>query len=677
MKLQFKDTYAYFNEGKLLLGNSRLNRAFDLTANRMFTTTLEISTVSGKTIRAANRAPVEDFTFFDNNCAPEELAWSLEAVYGRIESHPRFGAPYLVVNCVIHEALQQLTLRREFRIWPGAPFLAIRNHIRSSLAPNIPWTNRRELIDEFAATCGGGGRVFESRMDVLAPSADFRPRLMVEFFGRTDFCDTPVVIREFSGEGRFRGNICSFSNPDGYGFFYLQEAPPYMERRDLEQYDFRYENGVLASCGWGISPVEIEPGHEYASYFNMLCVYRPGEQPESLLKEYLRLRFPLPHAACRVTVNPWGGGRFGERINPQFLLDEVEAAADCGAESYQIDDGWQAGGTLAELCSRNRKIDAWEFWRYSERLPDRSLQQLRAVAERHGIELSLWIAPSSNDDYRDWCELRDILLGFYTRDGISCFKLDGTNLRTSRAEENFSAMLEGVETESGNAVVFNFDLTWGQRQGYFRCLEYGTLFLENRYVCYDSGLGYHPERSWRNVWRLAHWHEMQRFQIEIPHPGEINREFYRAKSESQPDSYSLEYWCALTLFANPLLWFMPSRIPKADRAVVRRMMEFHRRHRAAIFSGVISPVGSEPDGASLSGLISAGGSDGVWLLLLREHGESSGRFRLSAAPGTGDFELLLGEGECVGSADDGFREFHLPATGSFAVFHGVAIEKER
>ena len=207
-----------------------------------------------------------------------------------------------------------------------------------------------------------------------------------------------------------------------------------MERRDLEQYDFRYENGVLASCGWGISPVEIEPGHEYASYFNMLCVYRPGEQPESLLKEYLRLRFPLPHAACRVTVNPWGGGRFGERINPQFLLDEVEAAADCGAESYQIDDGWQAGGTLAELCSRNRKIDAWEFWRYSERLPDRSLQQLRAVAERHGIELSLWIAPSSNDDYRDWCELRDILLGFYTRDGISCFKLDGTNLRTSRAE---------------------------------------------------------------------------------------------------------------------------------------------------------------------------------------------------------------------------------------------------
>ena len=195
MKLQFKDTYAYFNEGKLLLGNSRLNRAFDLTANRMFTTTLEISTVSGKTIRAANRAPVEDFTFFDNNCAPEELAWSLEAVYGRIESHPRFGAPYLVVNCVIHEALQQLTLRREFRIWPGAPFLAIRNHIRSSLAPNIPWTNRRELIDEFAATCGGGGRVFESRMDVLAPSADFRPRLMVEFFGRTDFCDTPGVFR--------------------------------------------------------------------------------------------------------------------------------------------------------------------------------------------------------------------------------------------------------------------------------------------------------------------------------------------------------------------------------------------------------------------------------------------------------------------------------------------------
>lgn len=672
MNLQFQDAGAWFDGRTLRLGNCRLCRTFDLSAGRMFTTALEISAASGSSVRAANRAPIEDFTFFDNNCAPEELAWSLEAVYGRIERHPRYGAPFLTVNCVIREALQKLTLRREFRIWPGAPFLVMRNHLIPSLAPNIPWSSRRELIDEFAATCGGKKRVFESRMDTLAPAPDFAPRETVEFFGRTDFCDTPVAARPISGGGRFRGNICAFSNPEGYGFFYLQEAPPYMERRDLELYDFRCEDGVIASCNWGIPPMEIEPGREYASYFNLLCVHRPGERPESLLKNYLRLRFPLRKEACKVTVNPWGGGHFLERIRPQFLLDEIEAAAECGAESYQIDDGWQAGGSLAELCSRNRKLDAWEFWRCSDRLPGGSLRALRDAAERCGVGLSLWIAPSSNDDYRDWRALRDILLGFRFRDGVGCFKLDGTNLRTCRAEENFNALLESAEAESGGTITFNFDLTWGQRQGYFRCLEYGTLFLENRYVCYNSGLGYHPERTWRNLWRLARWHEVQRFQLEIPHPGEINRAFYQAKGESQPDSYPFEYWCAVALFANPLLWFMPSRIPAEDRAVVRRMMEFHRRHREAVFSGEIAPVGPEPDGASLSGLVSSGGTDGIWLLLLRENGERSGRFRLPVAPGTGRFELLLGVGECAASERGGCLEFRLPSPGSFAVFHGKA-----
>ena len=672
MNLQFHDIYARFDGRTLLLGNNRLTRTIDLAANRMFTTALEITTAAGGTIRAANRAPVEDFTFFDNNCTPNELAWSLEAVYGRIEHHPRCGAPYLVVNCIIREALQRLTLRREFRLWPDAPFLVIRNHLLPRLAPNIPWTARRELIDEYQATCGTKERIFESRMDTLAPASGFRPREIVEFFGRTDFCDTPVVSRKLTGEGRFRGNICTFADPDGYGFFYLQEAPPYMERRDLENYDFRYENGVFASCNWGIHPMEIEPGHEYASYFNVLFVHRPDERPESLLKQYLRLRYPLPAEACRVTVNPWGGGHFGERINPQFLLDEVHAAAECGAEAYQIDDGWQRGGTLAELCSRNRKIDAWDFWRCSERLPGGSLQALRSTAEACGIELSLWIAPSSNDDYRDWRDLRDLLLGFHFRDGIGCFKLDGTNLRTCRAEENFNAMLENTEIESGNAIVFNFDLTWGQRQGYFRCLEYGTLFLENRYVCYDSGLGYHPERTWRNLWNLARWHEVQRFQIEIPHPGEIDREFYRNRGESQPDEYILEYWCAVALFANPLLWLTPSRIPVSDRATIRRMMEFHRRHREAIFAGIITPVGHEPDGASLSGLLSQNGSGGgAWLLLLRERNEPDGCFLLPcAAIGVRrKMQCLLGDGECTLSADGETLEFHLARPGSFAVFH--------
>lgn len=37
-------------------------------------------------------------------------------------------------------------------------------------------------------------------------------------------------------------------------------------------------------------------------------------------------------------VNPWGCGRFKEYISEQFLIDEMKASGEIGADYYQIDD---------------------------------------------------------------------------------------------------------------------------------------------------------------------------------------------------------------------------------------------------------------------------------------------------------------------------------------------------
>ena len=75
---------------------------------------------------------------------------------------------------------------------------------------------------------------------------------------------------------------------------FLQEAPPSMERRDFEAYDFRYdpETGVIRSCTWGIAPEDIQSGKQtYKSFRHVLLVYQDESEKKSILKQYLALRY--------------------------------------------------------------------------------------------------------------------------------------------------------------------------------------------------------------------------------------------------------------------------------------------------------------------------------------------------------------------------------------------------
>ncbi len=538
---------------------------------------------------------------------------------------------------------QKIEYVMTYFIYPGFPALGCQGKIKSEVMPNIYWSHRGKL-----ANTNSQQTFFDSVTDSFVASDVVKPRYSVEFTARTDYTDDLVNRREINGNGNYNGNILVAADEDHRGIAFLQEAPPSAERRDYEAYDFTILDGRISSCCWGIPPEELRPEKVFTGYRTVLFFFNGKYDFEQTLKSYLAKRFPAdPGQAGAVTVNPWGCGKFRNLVSKEFLLNEIRAAAESGATHYQIDDGWQAGGPLVDLVTYNRKLDS-SFWSVSDMLGGK-LDELMNEFAISGVEPSLWVAPSFNVEFRDYRDFEEMVLGYYRKHNIRVFKVDGVKMRTYESEENLRTMLHNIRTRSNGEVVFNLDTTNGQRAGYFLFLEYGNIFLENRYVCHRAGVGYHPERTLRNFWKLARYMRSEMLQIEVANPGDINEQFYIDKGESLPSVYSFEYTVAVTMFGNPLIWMTPSRITPEHRAVLKKMMTLHRREAETIFSGTVFPVGDMPSGSAFTGFASVG-EKFVELIVYREKDELSGSADIAipdVSCGDNNITVLAGNGECT------------------------------
>jgi len=243
----------------------------------------------------------------------------------------------------------------------------------------------------------------------------------------------------------------------------------------------------------------------------------------------------------------------------------------------------------------------------------------------------------------------DLIGGLHRKFGIRMVKVDGVRLRTKEAEDNLEKMVRALRLESNGEILFDFDTTDGQRLGYFYFLEYGNIFLENRYACHNWGQVYHPELVLRNLWTLAGYVRPQTLQIEVTDYLNINRDYYESQGISHPDVYSPRYWAAVTLFANPLIWLAPSKLAPSIKTAYREIIALHLQYREGIFSGEIFPVGSKPDGGSLTGFQSHRFEDNSGFLVL---------YRELGAPEAGSVEMhfvnpfhmkftSLSDGSCI------------------------------
>lgn len=572
-----------------------------------------------------------------------------------------YDAPHLLIELHFTDRIQKVEFLREIFVYPGLPAHSVRNSVRSRVHPNLYWTHRGELPGP-----GNTPRYpefhLESTGDSLRLADGFQPDRTVEFLARTDYNECPVIEHRVGGQSLLRGNLLYVKKDSSEaGFCILQEGMLSAEKRDFEQHDFRCRDGELFSCTWGISPSEFRLNDWMAGCRHTLIVFQNRDEAARNLQEYLKQRFPVRPHEHTVTVNPWGCGRFPQLVSEEFLQREIEAAAECGADIYQIDDSWQKGDGLASLMN-NHCLPA-DFWDISQERLAGSFDNLSQCARRNEINLALWTAPSANTAFHDWREMADKLLSYHRLYGFKVIKIDGVQLRSHEAEFNLEKMLKTMREKSGNAIYFNLDVTNGQRGGYFRFLEYGSIFLENRYVNRDGTIGYHPEKTLRSLWLLSAYIRTASLQIEIPAPDDLVPAAYESSVRCRPDAYPLEYWAAIALFANPLLWFAPSTVSTKTRATVRRMMELHRLIRDEVFAGHVFPLGAEPNGQAITGFY----ADRGYLLFFRENGckeerieldlPLKHRFRAELLAGTGTLESISGK-----------LMLSLPRRGSYVLF---------
>ena len=519
---------------------------------------------------------------------------------------------HVKVDIHIRENIQELEYIKTYFIYPGQAFLATRNSIKCPVSANIYWSRRTRLDQpgDFPPQSQ------ESRIDTLRLSPDFKAVKSVQFRGRTD--NTNDLVTEYTGlKECVTGNLLFCENAD-CGVFFLQEAPPSAERRDFEDHDFRVAaDNTVCSCCWGVAPAEVKADEFLHSYRTVIGIY-PSGKAQQALKKYLRLRFPESEEDYTVTVNPWGCGNFPDLVNEQFLIDELAASGEIHATHYQVDDGWQKGRALQELTRNNRHIQP-EFWEISKPHLPHGFDNLLHHAQDSNVKLALWVAPSFNCEYRDWQEFADILFGFYKKYNIKMFKIDAVKILTKKAEDNLEKLFHNLRERSNGEIFFNLDTTNGQRPGYFMFLEYGNIFLENRYVCRMTQCSYHPELTLNNLWRLSKYVRPQILQIEIADPDAVFHEMYRQKNITAPDIYPPEYWLAIAMFANPLIWLAPSKLSDGNKKIFREMIDLHLKYRKQIFEEEIYPLGDEPNGKALTGFIStnAAGTKG-FILAFRE-----------------------------------------------------------
>ena len=640
----FRDAKAVWDDKILTISNAGFSRTYSLETPLLHA--LELKDGSGK-LFAVPAAAETDGDLYGYGYESQFKSWHLAECHAAVCERPEFEGGHLLVTLRYYDDFSHSLLTREFFIYPGVPMFGIRNSMKTPIIPDGRQLSRPGLKDEYWKFSllhdpAAPRRTREPVVETLHPAEGFVPQLAVEFAGHTDVHDTPV--REHAvvpGETEYNGNLFFCGEPGGAGIMLLQEAPPSTERRELEPYDFRLTpQGDLVSIGWGVNASELTPEETFFSYRNAVGIYHDSAEKDLLLKTYCRTRFNYGRERGGIVCNAWGCGRFGEKLSPAFLTAEVEAAAECGADSYQIDDQWEFG-TLGDLSFRNKDIRIREFWSINpEKAENGSFDTLAETARRSGIELALWIAPSFNKRFSDWKEFADLILDFHRRFGFNLFKADGAYFSNYRAEQDFEKLLRTVRHESAGKVFFNLDVTAGMRGGFFKLLEYGNLFLENRYACHMWGLGYHPLRTLRNAWNLAKYVRLQYIQIEVPYPGDVNEKFYAMRHETDPRTYDWEFWFAVAFLGNPLLWFAPSLTRPEDRALPARMLALHRQYREQIFDSVISPVGDEPAADALSGLVARKDGRELFLILFRGHEAEKSTFAAE-----GDWEVLAGRAE--------------------------------
>ena len=668
----FEDCYVHLTDTCLTLGNNAFERSWSLTGPQPVAVSL-CNKVTGREWLTTElgaewlQAPPRCPAFFLSGATegPVEVL-GMEAAP---DEDAGVGAPCLLVTVRLRFAQADAWWRH--RIYPGLACLRstvqLQNRKTVSAAPERP----AEWPQDYLDGCILNAEHLRWRCVQFADQTDDRDNLVSRRDGIVSRRETTPLT----------GNLLFVRDSlTGDGLTFVKEGPtPQGCLPGVPREDFLLKGRQVFTVGLGFSADQLADG-AMTSYGSAVLLWNGGEeQALQALHQYHRaVRTFCPERDARIMANTWGDGNADGRISEAFLMAELQQAARLGITCYQIDDGWQTGTTANSVNAASQEDVAWgegyyksnpDFWTVNRQRLPHGLEPIAEYVQDHGITLGLWFSPDSLNDFENWQRDSDTLLDLHRRYGIAAFKMDGLIFRNKRSEENCIRLMRRVVEQSHGQVYFNLDTTAGVRNGYFGRVQYGTLFVENRFTnAFGRWPNYWPYRTLRNLWMLCRYLPADRLQMEFLNTAR-NTALY-GEDPLAPAACGQAYAAAIALCASPLAWMELSALPDDSVQQLRQLIAAYTPVQAELLAGQVLPIGQEPDGVCWTGFQSVGQGEGFLMLIREDSPDSDCGYRLwGNVAGPLQLSTVLGEAQPQTVCPDGAGLYHfvLPRPHSFAL----------
>ncbi len=438
----------------------------------------------------------------------------------------------------------------------------------------------------------------------------------------TDHTNTLLRVTDgsmyFRGHDTYNGQIFLFSDhSSGEECIAAKLSPSRLAHYNADSADLMSETCAnIHLCAPGLDAAAVSPD-EWTPAYTCVLGLCPTPERERLLRAWYRSA--LPGGTRYIMSNTWGDRNQDKCICEEFILREIDRAAEIGVDILQIDDGWQQGITANSALKKStvwnggyRAADE-DFWAVNKEKFPRGLQPVVDYAKEKSIGIGLWFSPDGADNYAGYKLDVETLYGFYKEYGIRHFKLDGIATPNRTAEKNLFSMLQELTDLSHGEIVFNMDITAGCRPGYLPHREKGDLFVENRYTDWGN---YYPHATLRSLWQLSKYLPTERMQFEVLN---LRRNKEKYNDILGPNNYDMDYAFACVMAAKPLVWMEMTGLNEEDTARLQKIAGVFKAYRNDFLD--VEPIGTCPTGYSLTGFRITGKKND-YLLLLRENTES-------------------------------------------------------
>ena len=420
----------------------------------------------------------------------------------------------------------------------------------------------------------------------------------VTFLAVTDYHDTFVHENTYymfqNKIKKTEANIFFIDDPLTKDTIVLISTAPDCAKASLEAHDKKL---FFDACGYGIVFGKCKTS-----------------EAEALCRAWYRRKCkPSP---LYTMANTWGDGNAFNRVADDFIKKEIDAAAELGIDTLQIDDGWQTGSTADKSLrdERGRRFFKGNFWELNAARFKKGMEEMRDYAKEKGVKLGLWFAPDSQNCYERIDRDVSVLENAYKNWDMKYFKLDMLFVDDMDMYKKFESMLDRIYSFGENVFV-QLDVTNGIRCGYLGVTQYGRLFAENRYTKSQNA---YPHRAMRNLWNTCKYVPAFKFQFELVNPT-LNVEAYAADDVLAPVNYDMDYLFAVTMFSNPLFWMEVQFLPEKQREQLAKIMPVWKQIREELAFADVVPVGNRPDGASFTGFAAyTADNKKAYLLAFRE-----------------------------------------------------------